>query len=99
MQRRSLKRLPAYTILSDDEKRKRYDQFGFVGVEGMGARNPFQDGGFREYEEAFSGFEDIFSSFWWRFWKRWRRRRQRKGVISYNIDIDLEDAAYGKKWI
>ncbi len=89
----------AYTILSDDEKRKRYDQFGFAGVEGMGARNPFQDGGFREYEEAFSGFEDIFSSFFGGgFGRGGGGRRQRKGSdLLYNIDIDLEDAAYGKK--
>ncbi|HOV14089.1 MAG TPA: DnaJ domain-containing protein, partial [Spirochaetota bacterium] len=90
----------AYTVLSDDEKRKRYDQFGFAGVEGMGGGNPFQGGGFGGFEDAFSGFEDIFSSFFGGsgFGRGGGSRRQRKGSdLLYNIDINLEDAAYGKK--
>lgn len=90
----------AYTILSDDEKRKRYDQFGFAGVEGMGGGNPFQGGGFGGFEDAFSGFEDIFSSFFGGGFGRGgggSRRPKRGSDLLYNLDISLEDAAYGKK--
>jgi len=46
----------AYEVLSDEEKRKRYDQFGHAGVEGMGHAG----GGFSSMEDIFSAFGDIF---------------------------------------
>src|SRR5690242_14566996 len=45
----------AYQVLSDEEKRKRYDQFGHAGLEGMGGAG--FDG------DIFSHFQDIFSEF------------------------------------
>lgn len=44
----------AYEVLSDDEKRRNYDQFGHAGVDGQGF------GGFSG-GAGFGGFEDIFS--------------------------------------
>ena len=44
----------AYEVLSDDEKRRNYDQFGHAGVDGQGF------GGFGG-GAGFGGFEDIFS--------------------------------------
>lgn len=87
----------AYTVLSDDDKRKRYDQFGFAGVEGMGGGNPFQGGGFSGFDEAFSGFEDIFTSFFGGRSGGGNRRQKRGSDLLYNLDISLEDAAYGKR--
>jgi molecular chaperone DnaJ len=46
----------AYEILSDDQKKAAYDQFGFAGVEGM-------SGGGQDFSSAFHGFEDIFGDF------------------------------------
>src|SRR5450432_4076194 len=43
----------AYQILSDDDKRARYDRFGHAGMEGM----PDLGG------DIFSHFQDIFSEF------------------------------------
>jgi molecular chaperone DnaJ len=89
----------AYTVLADDEKRKRYDQYGFAGVEGMqGGGNPFQGGNF-DFDDIFSGFEDIFSSFFGGSGggSRGGRRVKRGSDLLYNLDISLEDAAYGKK--
>ncbi len=43
----------AYQVLSDEEKRSRYDQFGHAGLNGM----PDMGG------DIFSGFQDLFSQF------------------------------------
>jgi len=47
----------AYAVLSDPEKRRRYDQFGHAGMEG-GAGPGFADAG-----DIFSHFNDLFSDF------------------------------------
>ena len=49
----------AYSVLSDKEKRARYDQFGPEGVEGMGGAGGFGAGGF-SMDDIFSMFGDIF---------------------------------------
>src|SRR5690606_28503570 len=46
----------AYEVLSDAEKRKRYDQFGHKGVDGMGHAG----GGFQSMDDIFSAFGDVF---------------------------------------
>lgn len=90
----------AYTILADDDKRKKYDQFGFAGVEGMNSGgNPFQ-GGRYGFDDVFSGFEDIFSSFFGGgggFGGSSGRRSRRGSDRLYNLEITLEEAALGKK--
>ncbi|MBK8551590.1 MAG: molecular chaperone DnaJ [Ignavibacteria bacterium] len=45
----------AYEILSDPNKRQRYDQFGHQGVNGQG--------GFQDINDIFSHFGDIFGNF------------------------------------
>ncbi len=66
----------AYEILSDDQKRQIYDQYGFAGLDGMGGGggNPFQGGfggsnAFRDFSDLFTGmggggggFSDIFDN-------------------------------------
>lgn len=49
----------AYEVLSDDDKRARYDRFGHAGVSGAGAGG-FSGTGFGGFEEI---FEEFFSSF------------------------------------
>ena len=49
----------AYEVLSDPEKRKRYDQFGHAGVNGQGGGG---FGGGMSMEDIFSNFGDIFGS-------------------------------------
>ena len=46
----------AFSVLSDGEKRQRYDQFGHAGVDGAGG---FDFGNF----DIFSQFQDLFSDF------------------------------------
>lgn len=55
----------AYEVLSDKEKRARYDQFGFAGVDpnygaGQGGAGY---GGYTSYGGGFNDFGDIFESF------------------------------------
>jgi len=49
----------AYSVLSDKDKRARYDQFGPEGVDGMGGAGGFGAGGF-SMDDIFSMFGDIF---------------------------------------
>jgi molecular chaperone DnaJ len=82
----------AYQVLSNTEKKARYDQFG--SAEGMGGFD-FQGGGFSD----FSDFGDIFDTF---FGTRTRRsgrgtRSQRGANLRYNLEISFEDAAFGKE--
>ena len=53
----------AYEVLSDDNKRASYDQFGHDGPQGFGGQgfNGSDFGGFSGFGGG--GFEDIFSSF------------------------------------
>lgn len=49
----------AYEVLSDDNKRQRYDQFGHAGVGGAASGGGFGGGGM-SMEDIFSSFGDIF---------------------------------------
>lgn len=46
----------AYEVLSDDQKRPRYDQHGHAGVDGMGHAG----GGFSSMEDIYAQFGDVF---------------------------------------
>lgn len=49
----------AYSVLSDEQKRQRYDQFGHAGVGGAAGAGGFGGGGF-SMDDIFSQFGDIF---------------------------------------
>ena len=65
----------AYDVLSNPDKRARYDQFGHAGMSGAaGNGGPF--GGFSggmSMDDIFSMFGDIFGGHR-RLWRIWRRR-------------------------
>ncbi len=83
----------AYEVLGDAEKRARYDQYGFAGVEG-GAQH------FTEVEDIFEAFGDMFSGgmFGDLFGGRRRGRRARRGAdVRVDVTLELEEAARGVK--
>jgi molecular chaperone DnaJ len=51
----------AYEVLSDAQKRQRYDRFGHAGVNGGGGRGGGR-GGFRDVNDIFDAFGDIFGA-------------------------------------
>src|SRR5215207_103814 len=81
----------AYEVLSDDEKRARYDRFGHAGVSGNGAGGFSGTGGFSGFEEI---FEEFFSSFGGT--RSSRRRGPRPGADRrVDINISFEESIFG----
>lgn len=85
----------AYEVLSDPQKKSRYDQFGHAGVDpnsfgGAGA-------GFGDFD--FGGIGDIFESFFGGggFGRSSRSRSgpQKGADLKYSTEISFEEAAFG----
>lgn len=94
----------AYEVLSDDKKRPIYDQYGFAGLDGMGA------GAAGGYSHAFTDFSDLFGGGFGDIFENLfgggmggmggRSRRQEPGQgasLRYDLEIDFKDAVYGTK--
>lgn len=86
----------AYEVLSDDDKRARYDRFGHAGVNGGG----FGGGaGHGDVQDIFEAFSDIFSGFG--FSGGTGRRGGRRGGPARGADVrvavtlDFRSAALG----
>lgn len=84
----------AYEVLSDDQKKSHYDQFGHTdpnqGFGGFGGGGDFN---------GFGGFEDIFNTF---FGGGGSRRRDpnapRQGAdLQYTMTLSFEEAVFGKE--
>ena len=99
----------AYAVLSDDDKRKRYDTYGHVGTEEVfrGSEANFEEV-FKDM--GFGGFRDIFEQFFgsrggigrgssdpFGFGFNFGGGRQKGRDILYDIDLSLEDVLKGKK--
>jgi len=93
----------AYDALSDEKKRRLYDQFGEAGVNGGAA------GGFGGGAGGFSGgvppgfegvdvnevFGDLFENFFGGGGRGGQRRRARGADLKYEAAVSLEDAFHG----
>ena len=89
----------AYEVLHDDDKRSRYDQFGFAGVDpnyGAGAGGYGGGAGFGGFGD-FGDFGDIFGSFFGGGASRGSNAnapRRGENVMS-RLDLTFEEAAFG----
>jgi molecular chaperone DnaJ len=79
----------AYAILSDSDKRARYDRFGHAGVSSPAG------GGFDP--STFAGFEDIFGGIFGDFFGGGGRRggAERGSDLRYDLEIAFEESARG----
>ena len=92
----------AYEVLSDQGKRNSYDQFGHAGVgQGQPGAGGFDFGGaaFRDFEDIFGGFGDIFGELFGASGmgrSGGRRTRARRGQdLRYDMEIELGEAFRG----
>ncbi|MBQ8833495.1 MAG: molecular chaperone DnaJ [Oscillospiraceae bacterium] len=91
----------AYEVLSDDDKRARYDQYGFAGVDpnfGAGAGG-YGGAGFGGGFSGFGDFGDIFSEFFGGGGGSSRASAQnapRRGEnVMARLELTFEEAAFG----
>ena len=78
----------AYSVLSDDQKRATYDQFGHEGLQGAGVGSGFG------FEDIFSQFSDIFG-FGDLFGRRRRRGPAPGSSVSIEMTIEFSEAIHG----
>lgn len=93
----------AYDVLSDSEKRARYDQFGHnMGPQGFPGGGGFHAGGM-SMEDIFSAFGDIFGGhggfdmggFSGAAGRRQRKQQRRGDDLRITLKLSLEDIAKG----
>jgi molecular chaperone DnaJ len=87
----------AYEVLSNDEKRARYDRFGHAGMSGAG--NGFSGGGMT-MEDIFSSFGDIFGDAFGGFGgfggsRRTGRRTNKGSNLRVKVKLNLHEIATG----
>ena len=89
----------AYEVLSDEQKRGIYDQYGFAGLEGMagGGGQGFSHA-FHDFEDLFGGFGDVFENLFGGGTSRRRGGGSNQGAsLRYDLEISFKDAVYGTK--
>ena len=89
----------AYEVLSNDEKKAKYDRFGHAGLRGPGGGGGGFGGGMT-VEDIFSSFGDIFGDAFGGFGgfggSRGRSQGQRKGSnLRVKVNLNLEEIAKG----
>ena len=89
----------AYAVLSDDSKRKQYDQFGHAAFDGSGGAGGFDFNG-ADFSDIFGGFGDIFGDIFGGGSRRSSRANNgpMRGVdVRVGITINFNEAVFGCK--
>jgi molecular chaperone DnaJ len=80
----------AYAVLSDPDKRARYERFGHAGVGSAGA------GGFAGFDPSiFADFSDLFGEFFGFGGGAGGSRAMTGSDLVYRMDLSFRDAAFG----
>ena len=81
----------AYEVLSDGDRRKKYDMFGHAAAGQGGGAEGFGFGG--------GGFGDVFGDIFEDFFggSRGRSRAEQGNDLQYNLEISFEEAINGKE--
>lgn len=92
----------AYEVLSDDQKKSAYDQFGHAGTQGFGGGGYSGGfGGFEDFGNFSGGFEDIFENLFgggfggFSTGRTPRSSSVRGADIEANLKITFEEAVFG----
>ena len=85
----------AYEVLSDKDKRARYDQFGHAGVDPNFNPNAGFGGGFGGFGDAFSGFGDIFGDLFGGGARRNPNAPRQGENVGARLELTFEEAAFG----
>lgn len=84
----------AYQVLSNEESRRKYDQFGHAAFEqGAGPGGP--GGADFSWFEDFPDLSDLFDLFMGGAWRRRATGPQRGADLRYDLTIGFEEAAFG----
>ncbi len=82
----------AYSILSDADKRARYDRFGHQGVGGAGGVDPTI---FTDFSDIFGNLGNIFGGDLFGGGRAGGRRPSRGADLRYDLRMEFEEAAFG----
>ena len=88
----------AYSVLSDDNKRKQYDQFGHAAFQGGMGGNPYggATGGFGfDASDLGDIFEDLFGGGFGGFSGSRRNRPSKGSDLLMRVDLTFEEAVFG----
>lgn len=89
----------AYEVLSDENKRSRYDQFGHAGVGGSAGHGGGFGGGGMSMEDIFANFGDIFGSAFggggFGGFSGGRTRTQRGSDLRIRVRLNLQEMMEG----
>ena len=89
----------AYEVLSDEQKRPIYDQYGHAGLDGMGGGGSGFSHAYADFSDLFGGgFGDIFEGLFGGGGGGRRRQQSGQGAsLRYDLELSFKDAVYGTK--
>lgn len=90
----------AYEVLSDDQKRKAYDQYGFAGTQAFGGQSGF--GNFEGFQGGLGGgFEDLLGSFFGSSFggfggaQSQTQQDNRGSDLEFTVQVEFNEAIFG----